>query len=275
MSRELVACILRPQLQRDSNLKHLELNDVSQWAETTPTLPSFAHLRDFQAYYQDHFHDHTPIHYSRQMLDALDPLIGHCPHLTSLRIAILGPCEERGPNSREEQLYQSCARFINSVRETLRKLDFEQGYSFNEQAQRDRPGYWLARIFPRPMDRLFARSILPVLMEASWPRMQEMQLRGVGEFTREYTRRHPVPADTHDVEYTDLGDTYTIDGKKRNNHWNFNITVKSFPSAAQMQLDLQALIPQATIVVEEEVEQDFESFIEDSYGIDDVLKWRA
>jgi hypothetical protein len=123
------------------------------------------------------------------------------------------------------------------------------------------------------MDRMFARLILPVLMEGPWPRMEEIQLRGVGEFTREYTRKHPVPADTDDVEYTDLGEIYTINGKRRSNHWKFNITVKSFPSAAQMQLDLQALLPQATVVVEEEVEQDFESFIEHSYGINDDSEW--
>ncbi|KAH4151528.1 hypothetical protein HBI81_066770 [Parastagonospora nodorum] len=275
MSRELVACILRPQLQSNSNLTHLELNDVSQWAETTPPLPTFSHLRESQTYFRDHFHDHTPVYDSRQMIDALDPLIDRCPYLTSLRIAILGPCEEHGPDSREERLYRSCARFISSVRKTLRNLNFEQGYSFNEQTGWDRPWNRREKIFPRPMDRIFARFILPVLLEAPWPCMEKMELRGVGEYTREYTRRYPVPADTDDVEYTDRRESFPINGKRRNTHWTFNITVKSFPSATQMQLDLQALIPQATILVEEEVEQDFESFIEESYGIDDDSKWRT
>ncbi|KAH3992047.1 hypothetical protein HBI24_223110 [Parastagonospora nodorum] len=275
MSRELAACILRPQLPNDSNITHLELNGISQWAEATPPMPTFAHLRDRQAYIKDHYHDHKPVRNSRQMIDALDPLIGHCPHLISLRIAILGPCEEQGPDSREERLYQSCARFISSVRKTLRKLDFEQGYSFNEQAQWVRPSTERKKIFPRPMDRIFARFILPVLMDAPWPHMEKMVIRGVGESTREYTEEYPMPADTEDVEYTDFGGCYQEDRGIRTQFWAFDVTVKSFPSAAQMQLDLQALIPQAVVVVEEDGEQDFESFLEDSYGIDNDSDLRA
>ena len=274
MSREFVACILQPRFQRDSNLTHLELNDLSQWAETTPPLPTLPHLREMQAYYEEHGQGrrHDLVSESRQMIDALDQLIGHCPHLTSLRIAILGPCEEPGPDSREEHLYQSCARFIGSVRKTLRELSFEQGYSCNEQAGWDDPYEFREKIFPQPMDRMFARQILPVLMEGPWPCMRKIEIRGVGETEREFSRELP-PTETElksdDIGYIDYGFGWAGEEKS----WTFDMVVKSFPSAAQMQLDLQGLVPGATIVVEEEGEQDFESFMEDNYGIEGHSRW--
>jgi hypothetical protein len=84
-------------------------------------------MRELQASLAEHERDpmHVLVDESRQMIDALDPLVGHCPHLTPLRIAILGPCVEPEPESREQRLYQSCARFIGSVRKTLHELDFE------------------------------------------------------------------------------------------------------------------------------------------------------
>ena len=112
------------------------------------------------------------------MIDTLDPLVGRCPHLTTLRLAVLGPCDESEVGSREERLYMSWARFLDSVRETLLELYYEQEYSYNEQRLRDdfpKPDF-----FPRPMDRLFARHILPVLVEAPWPRMHIMDIKGVG-----------------------------------------------------------------------------------------------
>ena len=277
MSNELVACILRPRSQRGSDLIHLELNDLSQWSMTAPPLPKFPHLRDLQDYYehQEHGRDqrHVLVLESRQMIDALDPLTGHYPHLTSLRIAIRGPSEEPGPESREVRLYQSCARFIDSVRMTLRKLEYEQGYSYNEE------GHWYdhdysrtEHIFPRPMDRMFARHILPVLMEGPWPCMEQIDIRGVGVIDREISRGFPLTEtelNSEDVEYIDLfpGDS------GQNQQWTFDLVVKAFPGTEKMQLDLQNLIPQATIVVEEDGEQDFESFIEDSHGITHESRW--
>ena len=274
MSRELVACILRPGPQGDSRLTHLELNDLSQWTETVPPLPTYPHLRELQAYYDEHGQGerHELVPASRQMIDALDPLIGHCPKLSSLRIAILGPCEEPGPDSREERLYQSCACFIGSVRKTLRNLEFEQGYSYNEQASWDNPYDSQEKVFPRPMDRIFARNILPVLTEGPWPCMEKIEIKGVGETTREISREYPLTEmelKSDDVEHIDLG--WGIAGGQK--CWTFDMVVKSFPSAAQMQFDLQSLVPGASIVVKTNGEQDFESFMEDSYGIEGPSRW--
>jgi hypothetical protein len=47
----------------------------------------------------------------------------------------------------------------------------------------------------------------------------------------------------------------------------------SIPFAAQIQLDLQDLVPGATVAVEEDGEQDFKSFMEYSYGIEDDREW--
>ncbi|KAF2825709.1 hypothetical protein CC86DRAFT_34189 [Ophiobolus disseminans] len=107
-SPEFVVCILGPQGHNIAKLTQLELNDVKEWAGATPALPVFAHLQDFQAYMHEHGQDHHTAHVTwRSMTGILEPLIDHCTHLTSLRLAVLGPCEEPGPDSREESLYRS------------------------------------------------------------------------------------------------------------------------------------------------------------------------
>jgi hypothetical protein len=268
MSRSLVTCILRPQAQGPSILTHLELNDLSQWSETTPPFPPFPHLRELQSYYADHeddqSHEHVPG--SRQMLDALDPLTGHCPHLTSLRIAILGPCEESGPESREKRLYESCARFLGSVRKTLKTLDFEQGYNYNDQASYDNAYEPREMKFPRPMDRLFARHVLPVLLERAWPCMERMEISGVGNTKRQHgraTRPTEEERKNNEVVLEDVREC--IEDGERWFYWN--IVVVAFPSAADMQVQLQRLVPHGSVVVDEDGDQNFETFMEDSYGI--------
>jgi hypothetical protein len=177
---------------------------------------------------------------SRHMIDALGPLVGHCTRLVSLRIAILGPCEEPGHDSREQRLYHSCARFIGSVRKTLRKLTFEQCYSDNEQLTWVRSWNEREPVSPWPMDRMFVRKILPVLMNGPWSCLEKIEIRGVGEHKSD-VRRSPPPTESelksHDIAYTDI-DPYRYLGKEGIQGWNLTVEVKSFPSAAQVQSNL-------------------------------------
>jgi hypothetical protein len=206
---------------------------------TTPR-PALSDLREYLAYYKKHWPDGTSlIRDSRKMIDALDPLISHCPRLNSLRIVILGPCEELRPVSREEGLYRLCARFINAERGTLRTLDFEQGYSCDEQAAWDSPYNYRGKIFPRPMDRMFAEHVLPILMDAPWPCVENIGLRDVGKLFRQLTRTYPPPAKSFDdVEYLNIDPSKK--GSEDARTWN--IVLKSFPSVEQMQFSLQDII---------------------------------
>jgi hypothetical protein len=209
MRRELFACILRPQSQGESILKHIEPNDLRQWSETTLPLPTSVHMRELQAYFVDHERDsiHVLVDGSRQMTDALDLFVGHCPHLTLLRIAILGPCVEPELESREQRLYQSCACFIASVRKTLHDLDFEQGYSHDEETSWENPYDQGEPIFPRPMDRIFVQQILPLITDGPWPFLEHIKIRSVRDTNREMSR-DLLPTEfelkSDDVAYTDV-----------------------------------------------------------------------
>jgi hypothetical protein len=103
---------------------------------------------------------------TRVMVGALDPLLGCCSNLTSLRITTVGEYEPRFPGELENDLYRSWARFLNSARSTLNSFYFEQGYN------RCNYGCTKGYCCPRPttnermMDRLFVQWILPVLLEA-------------------------------------------------------------------------------------------------------------
>jgi len=276
MSREFIACILGTRGHDVSNLTHLDLNDVKQWAEPVPALPATSHLRELQAhvraYEQEIGQQYPRVHdHWGSMADALDPLIDRCPHLTSLRLALLGPCEEPEPSSRKEPLYESWARFLGSVRGTLRKFQYEQGYSSNEQVRRY-DGWDVSELFhfPRPMDRLFARHILPVLLEAPWPRLEKMEIRGVGMAQYEDTRNHKLTREEREsceVEYKVLDVSYRYFNQDIEKEYTIDMRALTMPSAEDMRKKLQELVPQASILVEQEGQQDFESFTENDTGV--------
>ena len=118
------------------------------------------------------------------MRSHLDPLAGRCTALT--RLCLRGPGQEYVGDrygwlkELEEQRYAEWARFIDSVRPTVKDLIFEQGRLPNTDAVMY--GAWLVN-FPqqdrRPMDLRFIDHILPVLAQGPWPCLEKMTVRGV------------------------------------------------------------------------------------------------
>jgi hypothetical protein len=253
------------------------MNDLSRFSEPESPMPTFGHLRDLQAYYHSRGY-----HYSnngdgsrRQALDVLDQLVGQCEHLTPLHIAMLAPKEEQVPRSHEDRQYVSCARFLDSVRQTLRTFTYEQGFSYDKHAAEEcwSDGWGETPVFPRPMDRMLAQHVSPILLEAPWPRMKTMKLVGVGETERECSGKVPPWEDgpsTKDIVYEDL-DAGTW-GEEPSYCWDTIVT--AYPSAEDMRTQLTQVLLNATVVVKEPQDQDFESFMEDGYGIQNTSRWR-
>jgi hypothetical protein len=250
MTRNFLSRILAPPYHR---LKSIEINNLMQWSETEPSLPQDSHLRDLSEYI--HGADQVTVLDTRLMVGALDPLIGCCSKLTSLRIATVGEYEPYIPGVNQDLLYQSSARLLRSVRSTLRSFYFEQGFSHNDYAAqkgycRPRP-----RTNERSMDRLFVQWVLPVLLEASWPRMSRMELRGVGRLSWTlWLSNPPSLIDEPDsiLKVTEHREKYG---------YEVQITRIAFPSRAKD--DLQKLVGKATLIIEEEQLQDYEDI---SYG---------
>jgi hypothetical protein len=145
-------------------MNSIEINNLMQWSDSEPQLPQHTHLRDLSAYV--HGVDPVKVLNTRLMVGALDPLIGCCSMLTSLCITTVGEYEPYIPEARKDLLYQSWARLLSSVRSTLRRFYFEQGFNRNDYDGtkgycRPRP-----RTDERSMDKLFVQWILPVLLEA-------------------------------------------------------------------------------------------------------------
>jgi hypothetical protein len=173
----------------------------------------------------------------------------------SLRITTVGEYEPYIPEVNKDLLYQSWARLLNCVRNTLRSFSFEQGYSRNEYA--GQKGYCRPRprINERSMDRLFLWWILPVLLEAPWPQMSRMSIRGVGR--HETTLWLSNPPNTMD-EPDSIIDITEHGGKIR---YEVQVARIAFPSRAKD--DLQKLVGKATLIIEEDPLQDYENL---SYG---------
>ncbi|KAF2825708.1 hypothetical protein CC86DRAFT_418189 [Ophiobolus disseminans] len=117
------------------------------------------------------------------------------------------------------------------------------------------------------MDRLFARHILPVLLDAPWPQMKKLEIRGVGDTHTQITQNHPpTREELEDVEYIYVK-SYSMGGADMGEEHLYNARAATIPSVADMENSLGELIPQATILVEEEADQNFEAFIEVDYGV--------
>lgn len=82
----------------------------------------------------------------------------------------------------DEIRYKQWAAFVDSVRNTLRTFEFEQGLP----ARYHIPGgctyghRQLPRQSIRPMDDRYLRYIAPVLFHGSWPELKDVVIRGVG-----------------------------------------------------------------------------------------------
>ena len=167
------------------------------------------------------------------MQNLLGPLAGHCPNLKTLTLRKVGQRRhaEFTPEfcAKDEDIYREFAIFISSVKQTLRRVVFEQG----ERATRPSipaagpifpvapppipaAGHVVALGLPRPMDTLFHQILYPQLFRGDWRLLESMTIGGVhaswtsGSLTIRTSDRSDVSAVTRrDVEVMDhigLGD---------------------------------------------------------------------
>lgn len=106
------------------------------------------------------------------------------------------------------------------------------------------------------MDRPFVRWILPALVEAKWPQMRRMCIRGVGRWTRTCWR--PEPLRDHERSSEDV--LYRVIGHSEANGYKVQVTRIALTSYAKAQL--QEAVSKATLILNEEQSGDYE----DLYG---------
>jgi hypothetical protein len=112
------------------------------------------------------------------MNGAVNPLVTHC-QLTTLHIGTLGRSNDgsREPSHQYHSLYASWARFLSSTRSSLQTFIFDQDVNPYISTCGTRRK-WTTH---REVDVLLSRYILPVLLEAPWPRLKSVKLMGVKE----------------------------------------------------------------------------------------------
>ncbi|KAF2472358.1 uncharacterized protein BDR25DRAFT_13680 [Lindgomyces ingoldianus] len=168
-----------------SDLEQLEIHNLLQFSEPVPGYQQSLHLRDLSKHVSSENSGCRRTNGGRPMDGILDILAGRCTSLMSLRITTWGPREswllDEKMTKIDDQRYFSWGQFLKSVRHTLQYFSFEQGDNNNEFIG-DRRGRRPHQQH-RPMDQLFVRWILPVLLEGPWPRMKRMEIRGVGRWT--------------------------------------------------------------------------------------------
>lgn len=122
------------------------------------------------------------------MRNILKPLEGRCTALKHLLLRKAGQEWIQPPTGRfmmptwspelDDAVYNEWASFLSSVKATLEVFVFEH----------TRAPRWgtLGRFQPRqsirPMDERFRRLFLAVLLAGNWPRLQRMEIRGVGRW---------------------------------------------------------------------------------------------
>jgi hypothetical protein len=255
MTRTFLSRILAPPFDRFTSI---EMNNLMQWSEFEPASPEDTHLRELSAYV--HRINPPKISDTRLMVGALDSLIGCCSNLTNLHITTVGEWEPYVPEDHEHNLYQSWTQLLSSVRNTLRSFYFEQGY--NRRNYNSEKGYCRPRptINERKMDRLFVQWLLPVLLEAPWPQMSRMELRGIGRMQQRLRLLSKPPSPVHGQD-----NIYEIIKHEERYGYKVKWTHMAFPSRAKD--ELQKLVGNATLVIEEEQSQDYEDISYGDFGI--------
>jgi hypothetical protein len=195
-------------------------------------------------------------------------LLGRNSTLTSLRITTAGNKHAYPQETRDDRVYTSWATFLASVRSTLVRFSSEQNEGHRNsappQASPNRPTNGL-----RPMDRFFVQRILPVLLEATWPRMQYMEIRGVG---RSVQNNILTPVTTEedlalrpDIIYEDASSTYP-------GYAGIRMTRLAFSENAQMRLH-RLLGDGVELIIDEWARRSYEDVDEADTSIPPV--WRA
>lgn len=117
-------------------------------------------------------------------------------------------------------------------------------------------------LFPWPMNLVLAQPIFPVLVAMPWPHMERMELRGVDK-VRTKAEGKEKPSEEEIISgYAEQRIEYVIPKPISADVVRYAVGLRAttLPSTANMQLELQELMPRTTVVVEEDGEQDFEAF---------------
>jgi hypothetical protein len=209
MTQKLVVSILGDLSTPGPCLNNLEMDDLKLWAELEPVpkhqwkssnlgqdlqvphgvevelappAPAPDHLQGLSRYY-DANRTRLQMQSNEQVTaETLSTLANRCFALTSLRITKTGPDSLKRPHAQDELIYDSWARLLKSVRNTLCDLFFEQceGTPLQTSSAPERVSERWRTDRLRPMEWLFSRHILPVLLDAPWSHMRRMEIRGAG-----------------------------------------------------------------------------------------------
>jgi len=218
----------------------------------------FVAVQDMVDYLQEHEEDERTALDDRYMMGLLDSYVGNFTALTSLCIATIGNSFTDVWYDTElgDRQYSEWARFMRSVRHTLHSLSFKQGYNRNDYdtPRGIRPP--LPHYSYRPMDILFRQWILPVLLEAPWPRVKQMEIRGVGRHVQSWHSDH-MPTEQELSEpglQLELISEQSRDGRTE---MRKHLTHIAFPHEKREEL-LRLLPGGAKLIVEEDQERDYE-----------------
>jgi len=196
--RDVVNCFFQEYAHQ---LKALELHNLFQSDEFDPPYPMFVAVQDMVDYMQKHEEDERTALDNQYMMGLLDSYVGNFTALTSLCVATVGNSFTNVWYNTElgDRQYSEWARFIRSVRNTLQSLSFKQGYNRNDHDSPRGIRPPCPHYSYRPMDILFRQWILPVLLEAPWPHVKQMEIRGVGRHVESMVSDH-TPTEQELVE---------------------------------------------------------------------------
>ncbi|KAK7730135.1 hypothetical protein SLS57_001796 [Botryosphaeria dothidea] len=179
-----------------ANLVSLATINLQEYADPIPPLPKDISLRQITDRLEVTAHTHAPLQpltstFPGPMCGHLRPLTNRCPKLTHLEIRTYAPWEHWEKITLDDTRYEEWAHFIRSVRPTLRTLIFEHHRAESSRlwrtnrshpfGARGRPALW----------SLFNAHLLPVIIEAPWPRLRRMELAGFHEITRCFACLNP------------------------------------------------------------------------------------
>ncbi|KAF2465466.1 uncharacterized protein BDR25DRAFT_84198 [Lindgomyces ingoldianus] len=187
MSHDVVASILS--FIDPSRLRHLKLNNLQTFADP-PHILNTLQPEEIQLHQRDR---------PGAIQGYLSTLTGRCPTLCSLHISTTGQfldtnISRTGPSVLGNQEFQDgnnqyieIAAFLESVKGTLREFVFEHGPDFELFHISPTNPTWLpysglSLSDPLPMDVFFDSHILPVISSGPWPKLQQMFVRGVGQW---------------------------------------------------------------------------------------------
>jgi hypothetical protein len=163
----------------------LELNNLQDLGQLRKG-KNLAGNEDLSVLRETMYPNKTPkVRHPGPMRDHLRNLTGKCTSLRHLALRSLGDdymSHYFWSATLDEIRYKQWAAFINSVRDTLRTFEFEQGISpqlHNQGGCGTGRGRMPLQMI-RPMDERYITFIAPVLIHGPWPALNKVVIRGVG-----------------------------------------------------------------------------------------------